>query len=91
MPKNLLMEKIGMKAKLASNDLSKLNIRKKNLVLKQFNQYLKDNEKSILNANRKDISNAKIKKIKGSMLDRLKLNKKKILEIRNSIKKNSKI
>lgn len=87
MPKNLLMEKIGMKAKLASNDLSKLNIRKKNLVLKQFNQYLKDNEKSILNANRKDISNAKIKKIKGSMLDRLKLNKKKILEIRNSIKK----
>ena len=40
------MEKIGKKAKFASLNLSRLNISKKNSVLKQFNQYLKANEQS---------------------------------------------
>ena len=87
MSKNLYMEKIGEKAKLASFDLSNLSINKRNSVLKQFNQYLKANEKSILSANKKDIANAKFKKIKDSMIDRLKLNSKKISQIRNSIEK----
>ena len=87
MSKNLYMKKIGEKAKLASLNLSNLNINKRNSVLKQFNQYLKANEKSILSANKKDIANAKFKKIKDSMLDRLKLNSKKISQIRNSIEK----
>ena len=39
--KNLFMEKIGEKAKFASLNLSRLNITKKNSVLKQFSQYLK--------------------------------------------------
>ena len=67
------MEKIGEKAKLASLHLSNLNIDKRNSVLKLFSQYLKKNERLILNANKKDISNAKSKKIKSSMIDRLKL------------------
>ena len=54
MSKNLYMEKIGKKAKLASLNLSNLTIDKKNSVLKQFNQYLKANKRSILNANKKD-------------------------------------
>ena len=87
MYKNLLMEKIGKKAKFASHDLSKLNIKKKNSVLKQFNQYLRISEKLILSANKKDISHAKSKKIKDSMIDRLKLNNKKIAQIINSIDK----
>jgi len=87
MSKNLYMKKIGEKAKLASLNLSNLNIDKKNSVLKQFSQYLKANEKSILIANKKDISNAKSKKINDSMIDRLKLNSKKISQIRNSIEK----
>ena len=41
MPKNLYMEKIGVRAKLASSSLSSLNGDKKNSVLKQFSQYLK--------------------------------------------------
>ena len=86
MSKNLYMEKIGEKAKLASFDLSNLSINKRNSVLKQFSQYLKTNTQSILNSNKKDISNAKSKKIKDSMIDRLKLNKEKIVQIRNSIK-----
>ena len=81
------MEKIGEKAKFASLNLSRLNISKKNSVLKQFSQYLKTNERSILNANKKDISNAKSKKIKDSMIDRLKLNSEKISQIRSSIDK----
>ena len=87
MTKNLYMKKIGEKAKIASLNLSNLSIDKKNSVLKQFSFYLKTNEQLILNANKKDISNAKSKKIKDSMIDRLKLNTKKILQIRNAIKK----
>jgi len=87
MSKNLLMEKIGKKAKHASLDLSKLSISKKNSVLKQFNDYLKNYEHSILNANKKDVSNARLKQIKDSMIDRLKLDSKKISQIRYSIDK----
>ena len=87
MTKNLYMQKIGEKAKNASLNLSNISINKKNSVLKQFCHYLRTNEKLILNANKKDISNAKSKKIKDSMIDRLKLNTKKILQIRNSIEK----
>ena len=64
MSKNSFMEKIGKKAKFASMNLSRLNINKKNSVLKQFGQYLETNKQSILNANKKDISNAKSKKLK---------------------------
>ena len=42
MPKNLYMEKIGKKAKLASLNLPNVNIDKRNSVLKQFSQYLKN-------------------------------------------------
>ena len=87
MSKNLYMKKIGEKAKLASLNLSNLNIDKRNSVLKQFSQYLKANEKSILSANKKDIANAKSKKIKDSMIDRLKLNSEKISQIRSSVEK----
>jgi len=85
MSKNLYMKKIGEKAKRASLHLSSLNIDRRNSVLKQFSQYLKTNVSSILNSNKKDISNARSKKIKDSMIDRLKLNNKKIMQIANSI------
>ena len=85
MSKNLYMEKIGEKAKLASLHLSSLNIDRRNSVLKQFSQYLKTNVRSILNSNKKDISHAKSKKIEDSMIDRLKLDNKKITQIINSI------
>jgi glutamate-5-semialdehyde dehydrogenase len=87
MSKNSYMEKIGKKAKIASLNLSSLTIDKKNSVLKQFNQYLKANERSILNENKKDIFNAKSKKITDSMIVRLKLDSEKIAQIRSSIDK----
>ena len=87
MTKNFYMKKIGEKAKFASLNLSKLSIRKKNSVLKNFSRYLKINEKLILRANKKDLFNAKTKKIKDSMFERLELNSKKISQIINSINK----
>ena len=81
------MEAIGKKSKIASLNLPNININKKNLVLKKFSQYLKNNERLILSANKKDVSNAKSKKIKDSMIDRLRLDSKKIAQIRNSIDK----
>ena len=87
MSRNLYMDKLGEKAKLASLHLSQVNIKKRNSVLKQFSQYLKTNVHSILNSNKKDISNAKSKKIEDSMIDRLQLNSKKITQIRSAIKK----
>ncbi len=87
MSQNFYMNKIGEKAKIAATNLSKINIRRKNSVLKQFSQYLKSKEKMILKANNKDLFNARLKKIKNSSIERLKLDSKKILQIRNSINK----
>ena len=86
MTKNSYMIKVGEKAKIASLNLSKISIDKRNSVLQQFNKFLKINTKLILNSNKKDISKGKSKKLKGSMIDRLRLNRKKIEQIRNSIK-----
>ena len=44
-------------------------------------------KKKILNANKKDLLNANSKKIENNVIDRLRLNSKKILQIRKSIDK----
>ena len=58
------MEKIGERAKIASLNLSNTDINKRNLVLKEFNKYLKKNSKLILNSNKKDLLKAKLNKKK---------------------------
>ena len=83
MKKNLYMEKIGRNAKIASNYLSTLNIKKKNDVLKDFSNYLKIYSKLILKENENDV--LKSQKIKSNMLERLKLSNHKIHQIRKSI------
>ena len=86
MTKNSYMIKTGEKAKIASLNLSKISINKRNSVLQQFSKFLKINSKLILDSNKKDISKAKSKKLKDSMIDRLRLDHKKIEQIGNSIK-----
>ena len=86
MTKNSYMIKTGEKAKIASLNLSKISIDKRNSVLQQFSKFLKINSKLILDSNKKDISKAKSKKLKDSMIDRLRLDHKKIEQIRNAIK-----
>ena len=83
MLKSSYMKKIGVEAKQASNYLSNLSEKKRNDVLKQFCIFLKVNKKQILRVNKKDIKEAK--KIKKSMIDRLKLDEKKINEIIKSV------
>jgi glutamate-5-semialdehyde dehydrogenase len=83
MLKNLYMEQLGKKALVASNFLSNIDIKKKNTVLKQFSIYLKIYLKDILNENKKDI--LKAKKMNSAMIERLKLDIKKIYLIRKSI------
>tara|TARA_B100000700_G_scaffold246371_1_gene275261 strand:+ start:2912 stop:4174 length:1263 start_codon:yes stop_codon:yes gene_type:complete len=85
MLKNLYMDKIGKKAKAASRQISNVSIEKRNSVLKLFSKYIKDNSRSILISNQKDITNAKSKKVKNSFIERLRLDNKKIKQIRNSI------
>ena len=85
MYKNLYMNQIGAKAKIASNSILNLSIKKKNLVLKKFKKYLIINLKLILKENAKDVKNAKIKKINSNMIDRLSLNDKKIFQIVKSV------
>ena len=87
MNKNLYMNKIGEKAKIAALGLPNIDINKRNSVLKKYSWYLKTNYKSILKSNQKDVFNARLKKIDNSMIDRLKLNSKKITQIRSAIKK----
>jgi glutamate-5-semialdehyde dehydrogenase len=85
MSKNLYMQKIGKNAKIASLFLSKVNIKKRNLVLIKFSHYLKKNLHLILKANKKDIYYAKTKKLKESMIERLKLDGKKVEQMQKSI------
>ena len=61
MKKNLYMENVGKKAKIAAFDLSNTNIKKKNDVLKLFKIYLKNNSKLIIKENKKDLLIAKKK------------------------------
>ena len=86
MLKNLYMDKLGKKAKIAYMQSSNLTLKKRNLVLKKYNTYLKKNLKKILSENKKDIYKASLKKIEKSSIERLVLNKKKINEIIKSIK-----
>ena len=53
MNKNLYMNKIGEKAKIAALKLPTIDINKRNSVLKQYSRYLKTNYKSILKSNEK--------------------------------------
>jgi len=82
--KSLLIN-IGNKSKKAS--LIKLDTEKKDKVLKDYYLLIVKNKKIIIKENKKDIKKAKKKKLKGSLLRRLILDEKKILDIITSIKK----
>jgi len=84
MNKNLYMDRLGINARIASEEISKLNIKKRNLVLADFCKYLKVYSKKILAANKKDL--LKVKKVKNAMTNRLIMDTKKIHQIRMSIK-----
>ena len=79
-----LLINIGKRSKVASS--ISLNSAKKNKVLKDYIQLIKENKKLILRENSKDIINAKKKKLKEKLIKRLYLNENKIIDIISSIK-----
>ena len=82
--KGILMD-IGKKSKKAFSN--PLNSKKKDKVLNDYLQFIKKNKELIINENKKDIDNINKNRIKESLVKRLVLDEKKILEIINSIKK----
>jgi glutamate-5-semialdehyde dehydrogenase len=83
------MNLIGKKAKKAS--LEKINTKIKNKVLEKYASLVDKNKKSILKANATDINFALKKKSKDNLIDRLILNQKKLKDLKDSIKKISKL
>ena len=75
----------GIKSKKAF--LRQIDSKKKDKVLKNYYQLIFKNKKSILNANKKDVSLAYKKNLNESLIKRLVLSEKKILDIINSIKR----
>lgn len=81
------LEKICEKVKETTSTISIMNNLKKKEVLIQVAQDIIKAKDTIIKANDRDIENAVNKKMKESLIDRLKLNEKRIKEIANSLKK----
>ena len=81
--KNYLFN-LGFKAKKIS--LGNISSKKKNKVLKNYIDLILKNQFKIISENQKDIKKAEENKLKQNLLKRLKLDKKKIIQITDSIK-----
>lgn len=84
MSQNSYMKKIGKNAVNSLKQVSEINIKKKNSVLKLFSNLLKKYSKKILKANKRDL--LEVQKNKKYNIDRLSLDKEKINKIRKSLK-----
>ena len=76
---------IGQNARKAS--LKKINSKTKNKILKRYAFLLHKEKKSILKANQKDIRLAISKGLKSNLIERLTIDEKKLMGIKNSIDK----
>ena len=82
---NKFMKLIGVKARKASE--KKINKHTKNKVLKIYLQFIEKEKKTIFRENLKDIEFAKKKRLKKNLIDRLKIDEKKLKSIKDSIVK----
>jgi len=83
------MRLIGQNARKAS--LDKVNSKTKNKVLKKYAFLLGKEKKSIFKANQKDIQFALNKGLKSNLIERLTIDEKKLIGIKNSINKIAKL
>ena len=83
------MSLIGQNARKAS--LDKVNSKTKNKVLKKYAFLLGKEKKSIFKANQKDIQFALNKGLKSNLIERLTIDEKKLIGIKNSINKIAKL
>jgi len=75
------LHNIGLKSKIASKNLIKIDIKKKNKVLETYSKELSKNKKKIIKENIKDVKACK----RRDLIDRLILDEKRIENIRDSI------
>ncbi|MBN2259881.1 MAG: glutamate-5-semialdehyde dehydrogenase [Clostridiales bacterium] len=85
------IEKICQNSKLSSYNLQKLSTEKKNIILRNFSNALKNNKSTILKANDLDLQEARKSNMSESMQDRLMLNDDRINEIAESLIKLSEL
>ena len=78
---NKYLKNIGIKSKIAFDNLNKFDVKKRNKVLNTYNKELARNKKIIIKENIKDLKSCKRK----DLIDRLIINERKIEDIRNSI------
>ena len=76
--------KIGLNSKIALQEI--INEKTKNKVLNDYFLLIEKNKKKILNLNKKDIDLAIKKRVRNNLIERLKLNEKKIKQILISVK-----
>jgi len=81
------LEKIGKEVKQTTRILNSMSTKKKNEALIKVAQNIVNSEKAILEANQKDIENAVKNNMKESLVDRLKLDSKRIFAMAEGIKK----
>jgi len=86
---NKFMNLIGIKSRKASE--RKVNTDNKNKVLNTYAQLLDREKKSILRQNKKDVIFAEKKGLKENLINRLRINEVKLKDIKDSIKKISKL
>lgn len=80
------MTQLGRQAKLASRQLSTLTSEEKNACLKAMASALEENRERIKQANNSDMAAAKTSGLSGAMLERLKLDEKRILGMANGLR-----
>jgi len=77
---------ICQKARIAAFELAKLSTQQKDNALCRMANALEANSERIITANQKDVDAAKARGIKASLLDRLALDKKKIVDMANQLR-----
>jgi glutamate-5-semialdehyde dehydrogenase len=80
-----LAREIAEKAKKAQPQIARASSDKKNKILQKIATYLEENIESILSANQKDLSNAEKNGANKALLDRLKLDEKRIKALIKSV------
>jgi len=80
-----LAREIAEKAKKAQPQIARASSDKKNKILQKISGYLEENIESILSANQKDLSNAEKNGANKALLDRLKLDEKRIKALIKSV------
>lgn len=81
------LEEIGKKVKQTTSKLNTISTKEKNEILIKVAEEVIKEEQEILEANKKDIENALKNNMKESLIDRLRLDKKRISDMSEGIRK----